>query len=140
MSACPIFRSSPHLAAVFHVSSLWVGVAKDYDPALIKTLLHALLDLSEHAQTRHFQLQTLCELLEVLGPSVQESVSIMAIQRLPFEKLSPQTTSEEVLILLRLLVACVRCRGALCPPIGPLLQLLTDLARSHPDKKVRSCW
>ena len=133
----PCSRSSTLLASVYRASSLWVSVAKDHDPALVKTLLQSLLDLSEHASTRRLQLQTLCEVVEVLGPVLEDSSLIVAVQQLSFEKLTPQTSSEDVLFLLRLLVACVRGRGELCPPIGPVMQLLTDLSHHHSDKQVR---
>ena len=133
---CCYCRSPLLLAAVYRTISLWVGVTRHYDQAFINPILQALLALADHTPSCCLQLQTLCDMVEVLGPAIEGSPWIPAIQQLPFVKIGAQTRCEEVLGYLRLLGACVRARGSLCPPLGPVLQLLTDVSRHHSDKQV----
>jgi len=121
---------------VYRTISLWVGVSRDHDQAFINPILQALLTPVDHAPTRSLQLRTLCDLMEELGPVMEGSPWIPAIQQLPFGKMSSQTGLDEMLGYLRLLGACVRARGSLCPPLGPVLQLLKDVGRHHADKQV----
>ncbi len=137
-----VFVRSPLLSAsVYRAVSLWVTMTRDSSPAVINPILQSLLVSCDHASlsTRRQRLQVLCELIESVGPALDCSISSLSvIRQLPFERIMPGTSVEEVLIWLRLLGACVRSRGALSPPYGPVSQLLSDLRQSCLDKQV-SC-
>ena len=131
------FRSPLLLAAVYRTMTLWVGVAKDYDASFINPVLSALLSPKSHAPSWLLQLQTLCEVVEHVGPVLPPSSTLSAIQRLPFEMLTPSTRPDHVCCLLRLQMACVQSRSrTLAPPLGLMLQLLMDIAHHYQDKQV----
>ena len=74
-----------------------------------------------------------------LGPLLTTPLS-SHIVGLPLRTLTPATAASEALLLVQLLVACVRSASPqLSPPHAATVQLLSQLANTHPAQQVCVC-